>query len=368
MIMSQTEKIWLHGALSETSLAPLLFRIWMNQRSGRLELRRTEGFDRLGFKEGALCLTEADLDVETLLDDLLREELITTAQADNRRSAGTGSKLLPVLHESGHLPAETLWRFLDTRFKQSRSALFDLDEGEYFFHSEPVPSEEETLFAIPTLDFILRGIRMMRNHDLIEAQLPSPETRLEPSDSEAIDRMALNPLETYVLHLMADGRPLSKLYEISLLGKRETRRIVYLLTSLEAAVPAGRTKTTGRIPDISHADLHRLMDAFNRKCAAIFKYLTKEIGPAAPNMLEKCVEEARPRLSPFFQNLRLDPVGRVMPSSVLKAGPSLTGWDTRQAIIHDMNEILAAEILAAKKFLGNEHEAALIRLISRTDD
>ena len=46
--------------------------------------------------------------------------------------------------------------------------------------------------------------------------------------------------------------------------------------------------------------------------------------------------------------------------SLLKAKISLFSEEDRKVLLRDLNEILAAEVLAVKKTLGNEHESALI--------
>lgn len=356
--------------LANETLAELLFRIWKDHGSGRLEIRAAGRKHLIGFSGGNIRLAGADLDPERFLQRLEENQIFSSKVSRNCREAlkTPDAELLPTLHDVGGLSPETLWRFLESSHRENLYPLFDLNSGGIGFQKDNEIHEGGVLFTLPTPEYILQGIRRMRNHALIAARMPEEEAVLETRTPEYAELLPLNPAEIYLFHLLKKARILSRVYPISQLGQRETRRGVYLFRSLEILSTEGKTGAGGRVPEFSHADLHHMLETFNLKLASIFKYLTKEIGPAAPNMLEKCVEDTRGLLSPFCRNLRIDQEGQVEPSSILKAGPSLSGRETRQAIIHDINEILASEILTVKKFLGNEHEAALIRLIARIEE
>ncbi len=107
---------------------------------------------------------------------------------------------------------------------------------------------------------------------------------------------------------------------------------------------------------------------FSDRCAYIFRYISKEIGPVATNVLEKALDEVRARLAPPLQSLELRSDGRVelkpFPVAALNAGQS----ESRRALLDSLTEILVAEVLAVKKTLGNDHEAAVIRGLEKVGE
>ena len=57
--------------------------------------------------------------------------------------------------------------------------------------------------------------------------------------------------------------------------------------------------------------------------------------------------------------------GKVEFQSVLKSNIIISDRETRQGLIKSLNEILAAEILAVKKTLGNDSESTLIKNLEK---
>jgi hypothetical protein len=83
------------------------------------------------------------------------------------------------------------------------------------------------------------------------------------------------------------------------------------------------------------------------------------------SVLEKALEEVRAGLAPPFGGLELRADGRVeFGAFPLKSLP-LVNEETRKKFIRLLNEVLAAEVLAVKKALGNTHEAAVIKNLEK---
>ena len=118
-------------------------------------------------------------------------------------------------------------------------------------------------------------------------------------------------------------------------------------------------------PEIPKSEIYRILELFNEKCSFIFKYISKEIGPVALNILEKCLEDAKPSLSPIFEKARLGPDGRVETNSIRKGGISLSREEFKVQVLNGLNDILVAEVLAVKRTLGNEHESSLVNHLKK---
>lgn len=363
------EKIWLQGNLSENSFASLLFRIWKTKHSGSLTIQTGKQKEQFDFKKGNICFSAAAIDNKTLLNTALEQSLISAAAKKNIRQYAQDNKIpvFTVLNEKSNLDPEQLWDLLETSAKSNLFPMFDWDKAAYSFNSEHTWEEHEILLYLSTIDMILEGVRRMKNYTLIKNSLPKEDSQIQISPPEYADHLHLSPAEIYLYHVIEKDQCLRNIYKMSRLGKKDSQKIIFSFFSLGIATRAQQKKPSYSTTDFSHADLHNLVDAFNQKCSFIFKYITKEIGPAAANVLEKCLEEIRPQLSPYFQDLNFDPEGKLNPGPLFKSGPTLSGGDTKRVLLRDLNEILAAEVLAVKKNLGKQHEADLIQHLEKID-
>jgi hypothetical protein len=111
--------------------------------------------------------------------------------------------------------------------------------------------------------------------------------------------------------------------------------------------------------------MDRILGQFNAKCAFVLKYVSKEIGPVAVNLIGKAVDEVRGRLDPALQAAELKPDGRFELKSPLRVNANIVGDDCRASMLRSMDEVLAAEVLMVKRTLGPEHESALVRSLER---
>lgn len=347
------EKVWLEGNFSEVPFHHLLFRTWKARRTGTLFID-TGSKKRLDFKNGDICVTTA-----AIADKSFSKTLIEKYLHDHPELKSI--KTLQDLLDQDIMTPDSLWQEIRKVFSQELYPLFDCPKGVYNFNSEHGWEEHEILFYLPTLDFILHGIRSMKNHALISAQLPVEKSELHLISPDYLNQIRLSPPEIYLYHVIENKKNLADIYKTSQLGKKETKKMIFGFISLGLIGPPEAKAKNQTTADFSQAEIHNLLEAFNLKCSFIFKYLSKEIGPAAWNVLENCVAETRSHLSPFFQNMRFDSDGKIELNSVQITGTGLQGHKLKQILIKDLNEILAAEILAVKRTLGNAHEAALVR-------
>ncbi len=275
---------------------------------------------------------------------------------------------IAALLELGIFSPEQLWEKLEGFFKEDNFWLFDSPKAEFFFNSEQVIQEHDILVYIPSLEFIQQGVRKMGNHRIIKTHLPAQDNKVQLLNPGHLSQIYLNPPESYLYNLIEHQNHLKQIYNSSHLGIRESQKIMFNFTSLGIVGPPQNQSQEQAFSELSHADLVKVLDNFNEKCSFIFKYISKEIGPAALNVLEKCYEDAKAYLSPLFQNVTFDTEGRIESNSIVRVGTGLQGLDFQKALLRDINEILAAEILAVKKTLGNDHEADLIKILTNVGE
>jgi hypothetical protein len=351
------EHIWLSGNLSDLAFPFLLFRLWKNRLSGTLEIE-TEAGHVVDFNNGDICVPAQRFSGG---DGMFRLK----EQMAGRNTGVKHAESLQDLMETGTFTPEEMWDTLRTLTTEDLIPLFDLSDAEYAFNSEHGWDEHEILFYIPVLDLILDGIRRMTNFSLIAQYLPGQEATLKPLFPEHLKRIPWNPPEIYLYHVIKEAQGMENIFASSRLGQKETQKNLYAFFALGVVgLPHTNTKNYESL-EISQADIYYLIENFNHIFESIFKYISKEIGPASLNVLEKCLEETKPSLSPLFQNLLFDPDGRIEINSVPITSAGIPGRQLRQILMQDLNEILAAEILAVKKTLGNTHEAVLIKNLGK---
>lgn len=357
-----------HGSLTETPLARILFHLWENRLTGGLTLSLEEGDKPLFLSRGDVALVAGFFSETEFEKHLIADRFLTTLQAEDCRehSQRRGVSFLRALIEKDVFPPGRAWQLLNEFWFESLFPLFDRDQGEYRFEAEIEVAEERIFSSFPTPECILHGIRRMKNFRLIEACLPAETESLRPLHPSYAPGLILASHEKHVHRLMAHCSSLADLYALSQAGKKETQRAVFALLQVGLAGPA-QTKDQVKAPaeTPSAPGLDKVWSDFNEKCAFIYKYISKEIGPVALSVLQKALDEVRAQQTPSLQGLYLRPDGRVefKPFPLVSLSPS--NEEGRKHFLALLNEILTAEVLAVKKTLGNAHEAAVVRNLEK---
>jgi hypothetical protein len=361
------EQMWMQGKLTEKHISQLLFHIWKAEGSGRLEITKDSSDKSAAFHKGQLVIVKDSLDEKAFCNSLCKQKIFDSPSlkrcikhANNRKIS-----LLKTLIELTILTPPQLWASLEEYQRADLLPVFDWEQGEYFFNTEKPIHEHKILQRIHTLEFMLDGIRHMHNESLLNTLAPDESKTVERFYPDSPESIALSDPEMYVISLINKPQSLKHIYTTSELGYRETQKIIFSLISLGFIGHPQKKKTGQMSVEIPKSEIYRILELFNEKCSFIFKYISKEIGPVALNILEKCLEDTKPSLSPIFEKARLGPDGKVETNSILKGGISLSGEEFKVQVLNGLNDILVAEVLAVKRTLGNEHESALVNNLKK---
>jgi hypothetical protein len=355
------------GDLAETCFPKLLGLIRREGRSGRLSVRREAEERVFAFEDGAWSIGPGTFDAPGFLKGLAARGLARPADLA-RIEAGAGGDatvLMRALIEDGVLPVARAWDLIETFSRERIFEVFDWTGGTYDLGPAPVPAEPAWIRDIGLPGLILEGIRRMGNFAVIEAGLPGPDERLRllvPRDGEPV---ALAPHERYVLSAADRADGLGEIVRISPLGGKETKRALFALLVLGLL---GTERGDRPAAEYSLGDMDRLFEAFNGRCSFIYKYISKELGPVALHVIEKSLEEVRGRIDPAFQASEVKPDGRIELRTLLRKNLGVSSDEGRRSLLRSFDEILAAEVLAVKRTLGNGHESALVKGLERMGD
>lgn len=248
--------------------------------------------------------------------------------------------------------------------------VFDLITGpdtQCIFQPGKEPPLHERLIRLPIIDIILEGSRRQAASDFIHRKLP-PETEIITLRTSKIFpeiRRRLDPMEAYVLGLIDGQKTTAELKDLSELGPRATEKILQTFSCLDLLETRDHKSDSGQMGRLTPREIKNLLEILNLKSMAVFKYISKEIGPVAQTVLEKHFQDAKSDLPPLFQPLRLLPEGRLDIQPLLKKQAILTNKDAQTELLQGMNEILSAEILAVRKTLGSRSISTLIEILKK---
>lgn len=358
------------GNLAYAPLPQLLLRLWENKKTGLLKLRKEDAVEVLSFFKGDPALTDISFPSEEFQAKLVEAEILSGEEVEATQAYALEKSISFTrgLIEREILSPPRVWEALAGFWLDSLFPLFDWPEGEYAFDSGGELAEPHILMTVAAPEFILQGIRRMNNSSLIEASLPAESESIQTLSPGHAGLLRLAPHEKYLLHVLRHSPRLQDLYAQSHLGKKETQKVLFSLVQLGLAgfrQPRDKFKPAS---DLSGGEAEKIWADFNDKCSYIYKYISKEIGPVALNVLEKALEEVKLRLGPPLQSLDLRTDGRIELKPVSFFSLNFSNPESRKAFIQVLNEILVAEVLAVKKTLGDNHEAALVRNLERIGD
>jgi hypothetical protein len=97
----------------------------------------------------------------------------------------------------------------------------------------------------------------------------------------------------------------------------------------------------------------------------IFKYMVREVGPIAENVLEKYLNTLREGKKDVFGGIKLQKDGTLDPATIERNLNKFPEDERKGVLVDALNELLYAELLAVKRTLGAEHEASIVRAFQK---
>ncbi|OGD16324.1 MAG: hypothetical protein A2V76_09580 [Candidatus Aminicenantes bacterium RBG_16_63_14] len=351
--------------------ARVLAEIWRQGLSGSLYIKADGVPKCLSFERGSLVLDSVSFEEKDFLRFLLttgETDLIALTRVEEQVQKTDGSSLRALVETSLFEP-ERLWTLLESYAREEALSLFAGRDAGREFHTRSGPPGRVYIGAIDIPGLLLEGARRMKDSADMDGVLPAGGEVIRRLPSCSPDAFPLSHTEKYALGLLDPAKTLAEICSASDVGETETRRALFALLCLGLAGTAGPKPKTAKLPaDLSLAGMDRLLGLFNAKCAFVFKYVSKEIGPVAFSLIGKALDEVRGRLDPAFQGAELKPDGRLELKSLLKVNANIVGDECRRSMLRSMDEILIAEVLIVKRTLGPAHESALVRSLEKVGE
>src|SRR6185436_5112831 len=130
------------------------------------------------------------------------------------------------------------------------------------------------------------------------------------------------------------------------IGDNETLKVLYALVSTGALRVKGRKVRTLDQDFVPADTTFSVLESFNQMYGHIFKYMVREVGPIAENVLEKYLGTLRDGRKDVFAGIKLQKDGTLDGTLVERNLSKLPEDDRRTLLVDALNELLYAELLA----------------------
>jgi hypothetical protein len=348
----------LKGQLAELPVPDILQHLRRSQSTGILTLVSGGARKALYFKDGQVVFASSNLPNDRLGELLIREGKITVEEYDaSIRALSKGKRQGRVLVEMGALSPKDLWEGVQAQVREIVYSVFQWDDGQFHFEESALPEKERITVDLDVVDLILAGIRRVEAHGRIQSRYPDSELVLEDLGGGP----ALEPYESHVRCLVDGERSVLEICGESEIGDSETLKVLYAMLSAGLLRVKGR-KVRALDQDFVPEDTpYSVASSFNHMYSFIFRYMVREVGPIAENVLEKYLSTLRDSRKDIFAGVKLQKDG-TLDTVVLERNLNRFPEDDRRSrLVDGLNELLYAELLAVKRTLGSDHEANIIR-------
>ncbi|MCX6561022.1 MAG: hypothetical protein NTZ26_11000 [Candidatus Aminicenantes bacterium] len=354
------------GSLLESPFARLLFDLWRAGTTGRLCLRNGGAEKTLHLENGDIVVEREGLSEKDFLAALVKKNFLTAEQAKTCVRAAKAGDVSPfrALGDLGLISPQALWSLLESFYARRIFPLFDWEAGVWALDTEAGLPVRERLGLLPAQELILQGVRQMRCLAVMDRFLPDETVPIRVFAPAHLNRIVWEPHERYALQVIGCVANLKAFGEACEIGRLEARKILFAFFALGVAGPAEGEPRRPRGEDSADGN-GRAVENLNEKCAFLYRFVTKEIGPLGRTIVARSIEEVRPGLGPLFQKASLLPDGRIEADPALKPGSPHIPEELRKALLRGYEEILMAEVLAVRKALGARHESALVLALEK---
>jgi hypothetical protein len=355
------------GSFSENPFACVLFGLWRAEATGQLTIETGEAEKFLHLQSGDVVVERKGLSLKDFLGALAKKRVLTSEQVRQcaRTARSDGISLLKAVSELGYLSPLPLWNLLESFYARRLFPLFDREDGNWTFDPGAGLPVRERIGLIPGQELILQGIRQMQNPAVFERFLPEDRAPIRVCAPAHMHKIAWEPHERYALQVVGSVPNLKSFFEATELSLKEARKILFGFFALGILSPAeSRSPSPGR-PGSAPESNRRALESLNEKCAFLYRYVTKEIGPLGRTIVARAIEEIKPGLGTLFQKTTLLPDGHIEADPALRPDSGHFPDEMLAAMIRGYEEILLAEIQAVRKTLGVRHESALVQALEK---
>jgi hypothetical protein len=352
----------LKGQLAELPLPDIFQYLKLTGSTGILTLVAGGARKAVYLNQGRVVFASSNLPNDRLGEMLLREGKITIEEYDGSiKGISKGKRQGRVLVEMGALSPKDLWEGVQFQVREIVYSVFPWDDGQFHFEESSLPEKERITLNLDVGDLVLAGLRRVDASGPLQSRFPELDLVIErvPGSPEP----KLEPYEGHVLGLVDGERSVLEICRESEIGDNETLKVLYALHCTGVVRTKGKKVRPLDQDFVPGDDLWSILNSFNQMYGYVFRYMVREVGPIAENVLEKYLGTLRQTRKDIFVGVKLQRDGTLDAAAIERNLQQVDEEQRRGVLVDALNELLYAEILAVKRTLGAEHEAAIIRAI-----
>ena len=374
----QTES--LSGIIEPAGLPRTFLSLQTAARTGRLRLQR-EGVARDFFLRAGLMVW-ADSTAPT---DSLEWLMFTAGVLSEERHAEVRSRIARgdrrgrALVESGAVTPLLLCEWVDRRVRFLARDAISWKDGSLQFDEGLLPPPGAIEVRLTPVEILLSVAREASPALLVP---PDPGLVLTNVSSGArCGAVPLLPHEAYVESLVDGRRSVAEICALSETGEAETLKTLSLLAVTGVLAAAGdhsvsraaaeMVETAAPDPVLpfsvdlpggeTPAEIRAIARLYNDLYASVYAHLIKEVGPIADQVLDKHLRETRELHATVLARAVTGRGGILSEDTVIRNMNLLKDPGRRDRLVEALHDYLRAMVLAVRRILGPEHEAAVVR-------
>lgn len=348
-------ELGLAGRLGDIVVADLLSFLNMFRKTGVLQFSLAGGSKTLYLQAGEVVFANSTFAEDELGAVLCEQGRLGRDQLQKvRQVSGNQAALGEQLVKKGTITARDLWLARHQQVEEIIYRLFAVHQGGFAFIARSLEGLPIDSFSLSTQNLIMEGLRRVDERALFLRRIGPLEQRVVP---RGLTGSELGEAEARLLALAAEGSlNVAELVRRSGLGEFEGLRLVYQLLQKqvlgleEAEIP----RVGGRLGE--------LVTIFNGALSALYR----RILAVHPEFAQEVRLFLRDLPQPFSYVLRDVPLGDDGTCDAGRMVANLAGLDEKdqlRLIADALNELVFMECMAARRELGSEESAELIRRV-----
>jgi len=241
------------GILKEVSLPKLLVAINKEALTGTLRVSTELFTKRLFFVSGDLIFASSTYEDDRLGEFLLKTGKINIHQYEKSVELlkKTGKRQGAILVELGYLTPKELFWSVKEQIQEIVYSLFQLEDGEFEFIDDELPSDEIITLKIGLGELIYHGVKRIENWTRIQKEMPPLETalRISPDRAGIFQEIKLSADDKEVLSLVDGKRTIREILSLSKQGSFPALKTLYVLYSIGILESASEEHEEETVPE-----------------------------------------------------------------------------------------------------------------------
>jgi tetratricopeptide (TPR) repeat protein len=229
-------EIPLTGSLQSTGLPQLLAYLNKQRKIGILIIKTLAFTKKVYFQQGDAIFASSTYEEDRLGEMMIKAGKITLEQFDKASEVlrETRKRLGAILVELGYITPKDLFWGVKFQVKEIICSLFQLEEAEYEFIEEELPTSEVITLKMSMGNLIYEGVKRIDNWTRIRNEMPGTESILKLSNDPAalFQDVELSPQDRKMLSLVDGRKTIKELIDSAWIGSFEALKTLHVLWTI----------------------------------------------------------------------------------------------------------------------------------------